>query len=89
MPRDTCIVFLTHFWDEVLAFRFERLRRESAGSGALGDLGAHIVDAAQFVTGDLITGVSALTNTFVRQRPAENGGTDDVTVDDTTAKDVL
>ncbi|MEU7790608.1 Gfo/Idh/MocA family oxidoreductase [Amycolatopsis sp. NPDC049159] len=60
-----------------------RLRRESAGSGALGDLGAHIVDAAQFVTGDLITGVSALTNTFVQQRPAENGGTDDVTVDDT------
>ncbi|UOX91091.1 Gfo/Idh/MocA family oxidoreductase [Amycolatopsis sp. FBCC-B4732] len=60
-----------------------RLRRESAGSGALGDLGAHIVDAAQFVTGDLITGVSALTNTFVKQRPAENGGTDDVTVDDT------
>jgi predicted dehydrogenase len=60
-----------------------RLRRESAGSGALGDLGAHIVDAAQFVTGDVITGVSALTNTFVKQRPAENGGTDDVTVDDT------
>ncbi|MEV6638725.1 Gfo/Idh/MocA family oxidoreductase [Amycolatopsis sp. NPDC051371] len=60
-----------------------RLRRESAGSGALGDLGAHIVDAAQFVTGDVITGVSALTNTFVKQRPAENGGTDEVTVDDT------
>ncbi|MGW5714831.1 Gfo/Idh/MocA family protein [Amycolatopsis sp. NPDC003865] len=60
-----------------------RLRKESAGSGALGDLGAHIVDAAQFVTGDLITGVSALTNTFVKQRPSETGGTDDVTVDDT------
>jgi predicted dehydrogenase len=60
-----------------------RLRRESAGSGALGDLGAHIVDAAQFVTGDVITGVSALTNTFVKQRPSEGGGTDEVTVDDT------
>lgn len=60
-----------------------RLRKESAGSGALGDLGAHIVDAAQFVTGDLITGVSALTNTFVKQRPSETGETDDVTVDDT------
>lgn len=60
-----------------------RLRKESAGSGALGDLGAHIVDAAQFVTGDLITGVSALTNTFVKQRPSESGGTDEVTVDDT------
>jgi predicted dehydrogenase len=60
-----------------------RLRKESAGSGALGDLGAHIVDAAQFVTGDVITGVSALTNTFVKQRPSETGGTDEVTVDDT------
>ncbi|RSM46985.1 gfo/Idh/MocA family oxidoreductase [Amycolatopsis balhimycina DSM 5908] len=60
-----------------------RLRKESAGSGALGDLGAHIVDAAQFVTGDVITGVSALTNTFVKQRPSENGGADEVTVDDT------
>ncbi|WP_086849116.1 Gfo/Idh/MocA family protein [Amycolatopsis kentuckyensis] len=60
-----------------------RLRKESAGSGALGDLGAHIVDAAQFVTGEVITGVSALTNTFVKQRPAETGGTDEVTVDDT------
>ena len=60
-----------------------RLRKESAGSGALGDLGAHIVDAAQFVTGEVITGVSALTNTFVKQRPSESGGTDDVTVDDT------
>ncbi|MGW3964498.1 Gfo/Idh/MocA family protein [Amycolatopsis sp. NPDC005003] len=60
-----------------------RLRKESAGSGALGDLGAHIVDAAQFVTGEVITGVSALTNTFVKQRPAESGGTDEVTVDDT------
>jgi predicted dehydrogenase len=60
-----------------------RLRRESAGSGALGDLGAHIVDAAQFVTGERLTGVSALTNTFVHERPSERGGTDAVTVDDT------
>jgi predicted dehydrogenase len=59
-----------------------RLRRDRAGSGSLGDLGAHIVDAAQFVTGDLVTGVSALTETFVRSRPTGDGGADDVTVDD-------
>ena len=35
-----------------------RLQKDRAGSGALGDIGAHIVDAAQFVTGDLLTGVS-------------------------------
>ncbi len=60
-----------------------RLHKDKAGSGALGDLGAHIVDAAQFVTGDTITGVSALTNTFVKERPDGDGGTGRVTVDDT------
>jgi len=46
-----------------------RLQKDKAGSGALGDIGAHIVDMAQFVTGDLLSGVSALTETFVRERP--------------------
>ena len=46
-----------------------RLQRERAGSGALGDIGAHIVDLTQFVTGQFITGVSALTETFVTERP--------------------
>ena len=53
-----------------------RLRKEVAGSGALGDIGAHIVDLTQFVTGQRITEVSALTETFVRERPlpAESAG---------------
>jgi predicted dehydrogenase len=71
-----------------------RLQRDKAGSGALGDIGAHIVDAAQFITGEQITGVSAVTETFVRRRPllsATSGGlaatadsaqTGEVTVDD-------
>src|SRR5690606_35089238 len=46
-----------------------RLRRERAGSGSLGDLGAHIVDLAQHVAGERLAGVSALTETFVKQRP--------------------
>ncbi|GAA2714860.1 Gfo/Idh/MocA family protein [Actinoplanes palleronii] len=46
-----------------------RLRKEVAGSGALGDIGAHIVDLTQFVTGRLVTEVSALAETFVRSRP--------------------
>jgi predicted dehydrogenase len=46
-----------------------RLQAEQAGSGALGDLGAHIVDLAQFLTGDEIVGVSALSATFIDQRP--------------------
>ena len=69
-----------------------RLRREKAGSGALGDIGAHVIDLAQYVAGSTITGVSGLTETFVRERPlpeASSGlaasggtGTGEVTVDD-------
>ncbi|MCW2876386.1 MAG: hypothetical protein JWQ95_486 [Sphaerisporangium sp.] len=72
-----------------------RLQKDKAGSGALGDIGSHIVDTAQFVTGQKLTGVSALTETFISDRPladqsaglaagaaddAESTGT--VTVDD-------
>ncbi|WP_426367164.1 Gfo/Idh/MocA family protein [Streptomyces sp. E-08] len=46
-----------------------RLEREHAGSGALGDLGAHAVDLAQYLAGEYLVGVSALTETFVRERP--------------------
>ena len=61
-----------------------RLDRQQAGSGAIGDIGAHIVDLTQFVTGQDILGVSALTHTFVHQRPLTRGSTEmgDVTVDD-------
>lgn len=50
-----------------------RLRKEHAGSGALGDLGAHIVDLAQYLAGEPVVGVSALTETFVRERPLPGG----------------
>ena len=61
-----------------------RLQRERAGSGALGDLGAHIVDLAQHLTGELITGVSGVVATFVGERPMPGGGprSGPVTVDD-------
>ncbi|MGW1468975.1 Gfo/Idh/MocA family protein [Streptomyces sp. NPDC002308] len=70
-----------------------RLRKEHAGSGSLGDLGAHIVDLAQYLAGERLAGVSALTETFVRRRPLPAGptsglaagavaGTGEVTVDD-------
>ncbi|GHH82021.1 oxidoreductase [Streptomyces sulfonofaciens] len=50
-----------------------RLNRDKAGSGALGDLGAHIVDLAQYLAGEELAGVSALTETFVRERPVLDG----------------
>lgn len=48
--------------------RFWRLTKESAGSGALGDIGAHVVDLAHFLVGTLAT-VSAITRTFIGDRP--------------------
>nr|MDT0658467.1 Gfo/Idh/MocA family oxidoreductase [Micromonospora sp. DSM 115978] len=46
-----------------------RLQKERAGSGALGDIGAHIIDLTQHLTDQHITTVTALTETFVTHRP--------------------
>ena len=46
-----------------------RLDKTKSGSGALGDIGAHIIDTAQWLTGTPITGVSGLLKTFVESRP--------------------
>ncbi len=53
-----------------------RLQKERAGSGALGDIGAHIIDLAQFLTGTTIQEVSGRLTTFVEERPiaAEHAG---------------
>jgi predicted dehydrogenase len=53
-----------------------RLQRDKAGSGALGDIGAHIIDLTQFITSDRITEVSGQLATFVKERPlpADDGG---------------
>jgi predicted dehydrogenase len=45
-----------------------RLLKDTAGRGAMGDLGSHIVDLAHFLVGD-ITSVSALAKTFIKERP--------------------
>ena len=73
-----------------------RLKKELAGSGALGDIGAHSVDLAQFLLGG-ISEVVGMMETFVKERPLEeasagggllaSGGaeTGEVTVDDAAA----
>lgn len=58
-----------------------RLRKDEAGSGALGDLGSHVVDQVQFLLGDEIAWVGGHLHTFVPSRPGA-GGTEPVTVDD-------
>jgi predicted dehydrogenase len=51
-----------------------RLQKEHAGSGALGDIGAHIIDMVQFVTGQSVTSVSGTVETIVKRRPLLGSG---------------
>jgi len=73
-----------------------RLKKELAGSGALGDIGAHILDLSQFLIGP-VTDVVGTLKTYIKERPVEvttSGGsglswesgeeTGEVTVDDGT-----
>ena len=67
-----------------------RLKREVSGSGALGDIGAHIVDLAHFLVGP-ISEVTGMTETFIKERPLEEASAEGatemgkVTVDDAAA----
>lgn len=45
-----------------------RLRKEEAGSGALGDLGAHLIDLAFYLVGEFDE-VLGLEETFIKERP--------------------
>lgn len=70
-----------------------RLKREYAGSGAHGDLNAHLIDLARYLVGE-IDAVTGMSKTFIKTRPmpeeegslAAEGGKErgEVTVDDAT-----
>jgi predicted dehydrogenase len=52
-----------------------RFQKSVAGSGSHGDLNAHIIDMARFITGDEISEVSgAIAETFVKQRKIVESG---------------
>ncbi|WP_231604170.1 Gfo/Idh/MocA family protein [Salinibacterium sp. NG22] len=69
-----------------------RLQKDLAGSGSLGDIGAHIIDLSEYITGTHLVEVSGTMETIIKQRPVlestaglgGTGGTEmgDVTVDD-------
>ncbi len=59
-----------------------RLDKSVAGSGALGDLGAHVIDLARYLVGEPKK-VMGMTKTFVDERPLPDGsGMGKVDVDD-------
>ncbi|BCW05784.1 Gfo/Idh/MocA family oxidoreductase [Arthrobacter sp. NtRootA1] len=58
-----------------------RLRKETAGSGALGDIASHAIDQIQHLTNETVTEATGTLRTFVARRPGPHGP-EDVTVDD-------
>lgn len=46
-----------------------RMKKELAGSGALGDIGAHAIDLTEYITGQKLTTVSGIIETLVAERP--------------------
>lgn len=90
--RQLSVSYLQDWLVDPLAPFTWRLDKEQAGSGALGDIGAHAIDLAQYVTGRQLVSVSGTLETLVTERPvlAESHGlsgtagvgTATVTVDD-------
>jgi predicted dehydrogenase len=72
--------FRARYLQESLADAFApmrwRLNREIAGSGALGDLGAHIIDLGRYLAGE-VSAIVGATRTFVPERPGGKVDVDD------------
>ncbi len=57
--------------DIPLIWRFDA---DQAGSGSLGDLGAHVIDMARFITGDEVAEITgAQMDTFIKERTIPTG----------------
>ncbi len=61
-----------------------RVDKGAAGSGALGDLGAHIIDLARFLVGEPRR-INGAMQTFIKERPDAEGKVHKVEVDDAFA----
>lgn len=60
-----------------------RMQQKLAGTGVIGDIGSHLIDMIEWMTGERITDLVADLNTFQSQRPLANGsGVGTVDVDD-------
>lgn len=79
--RQVRVSYLQDWLADAAAPMTWRLRREAAGSGAIGDLASHAVDQVRFLLDARIASVSGTVNTFVTRRAGERGP-EEVTVDD-------
>src|SRR4029079_9373794 len=58
-------------WGDDPSLQTRRFQPDEAGSGALGDLGTHVVDLARFLAGEIST-VSGLVRTFLPGRQGDD-----------------
>ncbi|WP_309572252.1 Gfo/Idh/MocA family oxidoreductase [Deinococcus sp.] len=61
-----------------------RFQKAVAGSGALGDIGTHVVDLARYLVGE-ISAVNAMMHTYIKERPLQSGGADKLGASDKNA----
>ena len=62
-----------------------RFQKKIAGSGAVGDIGTHVIDLARYLVGE-IESVSALVKTYISTRPVQSGGFDQLAASDKSGK---
>jgi predicted dehydrogenase len=53
-----------------------RLTKEASGSGALGDIGSHVIDLARYLVGEIVT-IAGSAHTFIEERPGGRVDVDD------------
>jgi predicted dehydrogenase len=56
-----------------------RFQKSIAGSGALGDIGTHVIDMARYLVGD-IASVNSILSTYIPERPLSGDGADSLGV---------
>jgi predicted dehydrogenase len=52
-----------------------RFQKDVAGSGALGDIGTHVLDMARYLVGE-VASVSSVLRTYITERPLQSGAAD-------------
>jgi len=80
--RQVRAVYLQDWLSDATVPASWRTSKKTCGSGAHGDLNAHLIDLTRALTGLEFESVSAVQQTFTKERPFGNGGTAKVDVDD-------
>ena len=62
-----------------------RFQKKAAGSGAVGDIGTHVIDFARYLVGE-ISAVNAMVHTYIPTRPLQSGGVDKLGASDKSGK---